>query len=114
MLERLNSVQITEWQAFFRLEPFGHNMDYYMLGQIASLLYNAYRGKGKSARKPMDFVPFYKGPGEKQDAEEIKSVLLEHAVPKSSAKKRINVRKKSMERRRRRMQDTETFKKQGD
>lgn len=48
--------ELTEWMAFYRLEPFGVERDNYHAGLIASLLYNVHRGKKNSPMSPDDFM----------------------------------------------------------
>lgn len=54
---RLSSRELTEWQAFYALEPWGTDIE--MLGHAitASTVYNVNRGKRNKALGPKDFMP---------------------------------------------------------
>lgn len=53
---RMPSSELTEWMAFYELEPFGPRRDNIHTGQIASLLYNANRRKNTPALTVSDFM----------------------------------------------------------
>lgn len=57
MLRRMSSVELTEWMAFYQVEPFGTDVD--MLGHAitASTIANVNRGKDQKAYSPKDFMP---------------------------------------------------------
>jgi hypothetical protein len=56
LLSRMTAIEFAEWMAFYKLEPFGTDID--MLGHAitASTTYNVNRGKGRPL-KPQDFMP---------------------------------------------------------
>ena len=62
MLEQLSAHELTEWQAYAELEPFGFWRDHYHVGFLASLLANIHRRKGAPAATAGDFMPFYEKP----------------------------------------------------
>ena len=55
LLATVSSAELTEWQAFEQLEPFGDENRQRAL--LAALTYNAYRGKDAPARGVEDFLP---------------------------------------------------------
>jgi hypothetical protein len=64
MLDALTASQMAEWEAFFKLEPFGTEMDNLRTGMICSTIMNAVTAifhdskKGKPHRYvPSDFFP---------------------------------------------------------
>lgn len=62
MLADMDPDDWAEWTQFAELEPFGATMDGLYHGTVASLLYNANRGKDADALKPEDFFPHLKQP----------------------------------------------------
>lgn len=57
--ELLNSIsgkELAEWEAFYGIEPFGPAPENLNFGQIASILYNVNRGKGKRAIPPKEMA----------------------------------------------------------
>jgi hypothetical protein len=57
MLSRMDSAELTEWIAFYELEPFGYEIG--MLGHAitASTIANVNREKSAKAYKTEDFMP---------------------------------------------------------
>lgn len=74
LYEEITSSQLTDWIAYNNVEPFGHDMLYYMIGQAIAYFYNANRKKGTPAKKPWDFIPFIRFQG-KQSQNTIKGLL---------------------------------------
>lgn len=70
MLDRISSVELTEWMCFSELEPFG--ADAYYLGPaiVAQTVANVNREKGKKAYKTEDFMPKF-GESEPQSADQM-------------------------------------------
>lgn len=58
MTREMTSAQITEWMAFYRMEPFGVDRLEYLLGMFMTMFANANRKKGKKAPKQEQFMPF--------------------------------------------------------
>lgn len=54
LLGKLTAKEIAEWQAFYKLDPFGSLRSDWQMGQIASLIYNTHSEKG--AKSPKDFM----------------------------------------------------------
>jgi hypothetical protein len=52
----LPSSELTEWIAFYQIEPFGVVRDNLHAGIIASILYNANRGKRQKSMTVDDFI----------------------------------------------------------
>ena len=48
---------MSEWIAFYQLEPFGHRASWLRTGVVASIIANVNRRKGIKATKPEDFMP---------------------------------------------------------
>lgn len=48
--ERITAAELTEWQAFYQLEPWGAWRDNWHHANLASLLYNINRGKNPSIK----------------------------------------------------------------
>lgn len=57
MLRRMSSRELTEWMAFYALEPFGGDHAYLGDAITASTVANVNRKKGSKATKPGDFIP---------------------------------------------------------
>lgn len=63
LLARISSRELTEWQAFYRLEPFGEERADLRAGIIASTMANTARDP-KQRRKPFEpreFMPEFDG-----------------------------------------------------
>jgi len=58
MLQRVGSDELTEWMAFYQLEPFGDFRADYRSGVIASTFANAHRAQDASPFRVEDFMPF--------------------------------------------------------
>lgn len=56
LLARTSGQELTEWEAYYRLEPWGEERADLRSGVLASLICNALRGKGGKTRKPQDFM----------------------------------------------------------
>lgn len=56
LLGRISSAELTEWVEFFRLEPWGPEVEGWQAGMIASTIANVNRGKGVKPFKPADFM----------------------------------------------------------
>ena len=53
----MSSAELTEWIAFYNLEPFGGDTKYIGDAITASTIANVNRKKGSKAMKPDDFIP---------------------------------------------------------
>lgn len=56
LLERTSGQELAEWEAYYRLEPWGEERADLRSGVLASLICNALRGKSGKTRKPQDFM----------------------------------------------------------
>lgn len=57
LLARTDSAELTEWMAFYKLEPFGYDIDNHRAGTIASTLVNLKLKKDAQPMTPGDFFP---------------------------------------------------------
>lgn len=76
LLARIDSQELTEWAAYFGLEPWGTEVEDWRAGLIASTIANANRDpkKRREAYQPQDFMP-KREPKPEQDAESHKKIL---------------------------------------
>ena len=85
LLARVGSDEITEWMAFYQIEPFGEMRADLRSGVIASTFANANRAKHARPFKPEDFMPFADRP-EPQDEARMNvarfKAMLAHKVKK--------------------------------
>lgn len=58
LLSRIGSDELTEWMAFYQLEPFGDFRADFRSGVMAATFANAHRSKDAKAFTPEDFMPF--------------------------------------------------------
>ncbi len=58
LLGRIGSDELTEWMAFYQLEPFGDMRADLRSGVIASTFANAHRAQHTPPFTPEDFMPF--------------------------------------------------------
>ena len=84
-MDQLTSRQLSEWEAYDRLEPIGQRRDDYRMAILSSLIVNLTRQvhgkKGVKMTTPEDFVPDWGGDRKevgplKQSTEEQKKILL--------------------------------------
>lgn len=57
LLCRIDSQELTEWMAYYRIEPFGHRMDHFMTASHMALAANLTTGKKAKKYIPDDFLP---------------------------------------------------------
>lgn len=62
--------------AYYRVEPFGHDIGFSLLATVCSILANVHRKKGAKAVKTSDFYSRMTLASHKQSAEEMKSILM--------------------------------------
>jgi hypothetical protein len=63
MLARVSSKELSEWMAFYALEPFGYHAEFAGHAQTQSVIANAHRDpKKQKAFKTEDFMPKYDKP----------------------------------------------------
>lgn len=75
MLGRMSSAEITEWLAFYQLEPFGGERDDLRTGIVAATVANVNRDPKKQKRpfEASDFMPVFPGVGEDRGGRREKS-----------------------------------------
>ena len=72
-MARIDSKELSEWMAYYELEPFGHVRTDLNAGIIAATIANVNRGKQGQAYRPADFMPYMeKG---QQSENDMKSIL---------------------------------------
>ncbi|TXH06678.1 MAG: DUF4035 domain-containing protein [Rhodocyclaceae bacterium] len=69
LLARIGSDELTEWMAFYQLEPFGDFRADFRSGIVASTFANANRSKEAKPFTPGDFMPFVEKPATRDGAE---------------------------------------------
>jgi hypothetical protein len=74
LLARIDSRELSEWSAFYGLQPFGDEPADIRTGIIASTVANCLT-TGRSF-KPSDFLPEYRQPEEAQNDQDIKDAVL--------------------------------------
>ncbi len=68
MLSRMSGRELSDWEAYYRLEPFGAERGDLQAGIVASTLINAFQRKGNKPMQPSDFLlQFSPGPRKAQD-----------------------------------------------
>ena len=77
----LGSAELSEWIAFYELEPFGPRRDNYHAGMIAAMIANSNRAKGAKAVSPSDFMLEDPATGAKKRTQTAISHLLHVATP---------------------------------
>jgi len=78
LLQRIDSRELTEWQIYFGMEPWGTEVDDWRAGMVASTIANVNRDpkKQKKPFEPKDFMPErVKEPAPEQSPEEQQRVL---------------------------------------
>lgn len=60
----IDSVEFSDWMAYYRIEPFGERISDVRAGVIAATIANANRGKRQKPFVPADFTPWIKPPRE--------------------------------------------------
>ena len=90
-MEDITSAQLSEWEAFDRIDPIGKFRDELMIANFEALVLNIvnklYAKKGHVPKlvSPVEFMPNWSGEltklqeGKKQSVEEMKSVLMSFA-----------------------------------
>lgn len=73
LLDRTDSKEISEWIAFYSIEPFGEERADLRSAIIASTMANMWRGKGQRAFTVKDFMPQF-DPKPKQSIETMKAI----------------------------------------
>lgn len=58
LLARTDSRELSEWMAYYRLEPFGEFRADVRAGMVASTFANVHRKRGAQPFSPLDFLAF--------------------------------------------------------
>ncbi len=78
LLSRISSRELSEWMAFFQMEPWGCEVDDWRFGMLASVIANVNRDPKRQRKpfRPQDFVPKRDAePAEEQTWEEQARIL---------------------------------------
>jgi len=62
LLARIDSRELSEWMAYYELNPFGSVRDDLQAGIVASTIANVNRGKNDKSFTPSDFMPYMDKP----------------------------------------------------
>lgn len=75
----MSSRELTEWMAFFSLEPWGTEVEDWRAGLIASTVANSYRDPKRRRKpyEPSDFMPRYGAPKAQEQSWEEQARILE-------------------------------------
>lgn len=79
LLRRMSSRELTEWMAFFSLEPWGTEVEDWRAGLIASTIANSHRDPKRRRKlyEPSDFMPRYEAPKTQEQSWEEQARILE-------------------------------------
>lgn len=80
LLERIEARELTEWMAFYQLEPFGDARADLRAGTITAMIANVNRDAKKRRKpyQPQDFMPQFDAPEKKPASwEDIKRGLMD-------------------------------------
>ena len=62
LLARIDSRELSEWMAYYELNPFGSVRNDLQAGIVASTIANVNRGKNDKSFTPSDFMPYMEKP----------------------------------------------------
>ena len=74
MLATMPSRTLTEWMAYYEVEPFGQERADLRSGIVASTVANVFGGKGQRS-KPSDFMPRFDSNKPQQSVEQMQQVF---------------------------------------
>lgn len=79
LLRRISSRELTEWMAFFSLEPWGTEVEDWRAGMVASVIANANRDPKRRRKpyEPQDFMPRRDRPAQEEQSWEEQARILE-------------------------------------
>src|SRR5690606_3053338 len=77
--QRMSSRELTEWMAFFSLEPWGTEVEDWRFGMLASVIANVNRDtkRRKKPYEPQDFMPRRSQPPREEQTVEEQARILE-------------------------------------
>jgi len=85
LLARIDSRELSEWTAYYQIEPFGEFRADIRSAIIATTLANIHRGKDQQPFRIKDFMPKFEI--EKQSPDEMAEVLKRFAIEMGKVKK---------------------------
>lgn len=75
--QRMGVLELTEWMAYYQIEPFGEERADLRAGIVAATVANTFRGKNSKAAAPQDFMPFRQdGPARPADGDTLKRKFM--------------------------------------
>lgn len=79
LLARIDSQELSEWQIFFGLEPWGTEVEDWRAGMVAAIIANVNRDEKKQKKpfEPKDFMPKREQEPEKEQTPEEQKRILE-------------------------------------
>lgn len=77
LLSRIDSQELSEWMAFYTLEPWGTEVEDLRAGIVASTIANANRDPKKQRKpfKPQDFMPKWDTQSDTQTPEDHRRII---------------------------------------
>lgn len=76
LLKNISARELTEWMAYYQVEPFGEARDDLRMGMICSTIANVNRGKNGRVYKPEDFIPRFDRPKQQTWQEQLRIVEM--------------------------------------
>lgn len=77
LLARIDSEELSEWMAYYQIEPFGEQRADLRNAINSCVMANAWRGKNSRTFKLSDFIPdFLRKPKAQQTEKEMKALLV--------------------------------------
>jgi len=67
LLDSLSSTELSEWMAYYSIEPFGYHRKDLSIAILSALTANINRGKNQKAFAPIDFMAYMEKPNEEQE-----------------------------------------------
>lgn len=86
LLSEIGSDELTEWIAYYQMEPWGEERADRRNADLMALTYNLHRGPKAKAMKPQDFMPVYNQPLKTQET--ILDLLKMHTAANGGKKKK--------------------------
>ena len=74
LLNEISSKELSEWQAFYSIEPFGEERADMRSALVATVMANAWKDKKQRAYKMKDFMLNFE-PAEPQSVDSMKAIL---------------------------------------
>jgi hypothetical protein len=110
-LDQITSAQLSEWEAYDKLDPVGTWRSDFQMAQLISLIHNIFnslyckKGHHPTITNALDFMPDWDGEGKKPivkktSPEEIKQIFTDMAKEfdrEEKRKKRINIKPKLLQ-----------------